>query len=414
MKAGLRNIRALLELLGHPEHHYPSVHIAGTNGKGSTASMIASVLTASGYRTGLYTSPHLEHFGERIRIDGRPISPRELAVYARRLRPDIRRLRATFFEATTAIAFQLFRDRNVDVAVIESGLGGRLDATNVIRPLLSIITNISLEHTEHLGSTPGEIAFEKGGIIKPSVPCVTGTSNRAALEVLRAIAAKRNSELIGVSPHRSVRILSRSVSGLTISVKAEDRRYDRLKISLPGDHQGGNALLALVALGRLAGDPRFGKIADASVRRGLWEIGGYSGLRGRMDILVRRPLIIGDVAHNPDGMRTMSRSLEKLLPGPKVVVIGVLKDKDFRSMLDALPPGVRGVVAVTPRTERALDGRILEDYLFSKGRNALHGGSVSRGVRMALNEVRRGETVLITGSHYVVAEALRTLRRLKG
>ena len=178
MKVGLQNIWALTDIFGHPELQFPCIHIAGTNGKRSTSSMIASILTASGYRTGLYTSPHLVHFSERIRIDGRAIPEREIVRYTKDMMPAIKKLQATFFEATTAMAFRYFADQSVDIAVIETGLGGRLDATNIVTPLLSVITNIGLDHTEHLGISLFAIAGEKGGIIKPFVPCIVGVKNR--------------------------------------------------------------------------------------------------------------------------------------------------------------------------------------------------------------------------------------------
>jgi dihydrofolate synthase/folylpolyglutamate synthase len=185
MKFGLENIKHLLDFLENPETNYPTVHIAGTNGKGSTAAMIASILTASGYKTGLYTSPHLIDFTERIRIDGKPISSKEVVIYGKKLKSQIQKSKATFFEATTAIAFQYFSDKNVDVALIETGLGGRLDATNVIKPELSIITTIGMDHSEQLGNTIQSIASEKAGIIKSRTPCITSVKNASALKIIK-------------------------------------------------------------------------------------------------------------------------------------------------------------------------------------------------------------------------------------
>ncbi|HLF14725.1 MAG TPA: Mur ligase family protein, partial [Bacteroidota bacterium] len=196
IKAGLGNIRVLLLYLGRPERSFPSIHVAGTNGKGSTSAMIAAALTAAGFRTGLYTSPHLIDFTERIRIDGKKIPLRRVSAYTRRLRRTIRAAKATFFEATTAIAFQYFADEGVDVAVIETGLGGRWDSTNVVTPLVSVITSIGMEHREYLGNTLRKIAFEKAGIIKRGVPCVVGNIPVPAMDVIKNRAARLNSRVI--------------------------------------------------------------------------------------------------------------------------------------------------------------------------------------------------------------------------
>ena len=191
MKFGLQGIRTLLTSLDHPEKQFSSIHIAGTNGKGSTASMIAAIFTAAGYKTGLYTSPHLVSFNERIRINGKAISSQAVARLATAIHPEVKRNNCTFFEAVTAMAFKYFAESKVDIAVVETGLGGRLDATNILQPLVSVITTIGLEHTQILGASLEKIAFEKGGIIKKGVPCVTGVKSQKAVRVLSNICAKK-------------------------------------------------------------------------------------------------------------------------------------------------------------------------------------------------------------------------------
>ena len=302
IKVGLENIKSLLSFLGNPEKRLTCIHIAGTNGKGSTAAMIASILTASGYKTGLYTSPHLIDFPERIRIDGESISRRIIVELTKSLRPIIERRRATFFEATTAIAYQYFADQEVDVAVIETGLGGRWDATNVITPILSIITNIGLEHTEYLGKTYSHIAFEKGGIIKPGVACLTGTTNKAALNTLRRIAKRKASHFSRAPGISSDEIRHRSLSGLRANIRTKRTMYRNLDIRLAGDHQASNAQLALLAMEEMQ-DAGFERVSKKSVRDGLRSIRKNTSFRGRMEILSEQPPVVADVAHNPDGIQ---------------------------------------------------------------------------------------------------------------
>jgi len=407
IKAGLENTRALLSSLGNPEKRLRCIHIAGTNGKGSTAAMIASVLTASGYRTGLYTSPHLNDFSERMRIDGEPISQHTVVSLIQRLQPIIRRRKATFFEATTAMAFQWFADQSVDIAVVETGLGGRWDATNVVTPLLSIITNIGLDHTEYLGRTYSRIAFEKGGIIKPGVPCITGTTNAAALATLQQVAVKKSAPLYSVQEMSSCTIQHRSLAGLQVDIRTRKNLFEDLNIGLAGDHQAANARLAVMGLEELR-DMGLRRISTESIRNGFRAVRENTSLRGRMETLASRPLVIVDVAHNPDGISTLVHSLQSLVVGRPVVVFGVMQDKDYRSMIKALGAIARLVIAVRPNTDRASRSSDVVREFHSFGKRALDGRSVVEGVERAIKEVRQREYILVTGSHYVVGEVLQS------
>ncbi|MGA2623609.1 MAG: folylpolyglutamate synthase/dihydrofolate synthase family protein [Bacteroidota bacterium] len=409
IKLGLRNIRSLLTFLDHPERKFPSIHVAGTNGKGSTAAMIASMLTASGYRTGLYTSPHLVNFMERIRIDGEAIPPEIVSEYTQFLQPSIRRLEATFFEATTAIAFQYFAEQEVDVAVVETGLGGRLDATNVVTPLVSVITNIGIEHTEHLGRTHARIAFEKGGIIKPAVPCFTDTTDPAALRTLERIARSTRSQLYRSREVSSASIRHQSLLGTVVDLKTEHACYRNLSVSLAGAHQVRNAQLAVLSTEYLKSTEGFTGISASKINEGLSDIQRFTGLRGRLDVLRMRPIVIADVAHNPDGIVTLVRSLKELRVHQVATVFGAMKDKDYNQMTAELLPISRCVVAVQPRTERALDGSRIVKAVHARRSKALLGKSVENGLNLAMNEVHEGEPVLVVGSHYVVGEAMQVL-----
>ncbi len=370
--------------------------------------MIASILTASGFRTGLYTSPHLIDFTERIRIDGKPI-PREAVIRGvEGMEPVIRKRRATFFEATTAMAFAYFAEEKVDAAVIETGLGGRWDATNVITPEVSVITNIGFDHTEYLGNTLAKIAFEKGGIIKRSKPCVCGVGQKEALSVLRKLAHARGSEFIRADRVSSAEITGRSLRGLSANLRT-DTDYGSVPISLAGDHQAKNAQLALLATERflLARGER--GLRRRSVGEGFGSIRQNTGLHGRLELLQTRPAILADVAHNPDGMSALSRSLRTLSGGDFVTVFGVMRDKDYGTMAGILSPLSRVVIAVQPSGSRALDtGEILRAF-HSRRVRAIDGGTVAGGMEKALEAAGNDTPILVTGSHYVVGEAMKFL-----
>jgi len=410
MKMGLENIWKLTESLGNPQLRFPSVHIAGTNGKGSTSSMIASMLRAAGYRTGLYTSPHLVHFTERIRVDGKPISERKVVRSVEELKPVVDRLEATFFEATTAVAFDHFADERIDIGVIETGLGGRLDATNILSPQLSVITTIGFDHTEHLGHTLPAIAGEKGGIIKPFTPCVSGVSQVQADRRLRQIAKENRSPFIRTASVSGVAIREYSTKGTIFDFTSRSHRYRNLHLSLPGAHQVENARIALIAVNELADRCGFDRISEPAIRDGLAHVQEYSGLRGRLDFVDRRRRIVMDVAHNPDGIGALTKALHSLVDGRFLVVFGVMSDKDFPVMLKKLNPVTRRLIAVSPSTGRALSCQKLVEEARRQGISSLIGGSVAEAMGVARKDLRRGETMLVTGSHYVVGDALKCMK----
>jgi dihydrofolate synthase/folylpolyglutamate synthase len=410
MKFGLRGMRGLLRSLRNPEKQFPSVHIAGTNGKGSSASMIAAVFTAAGYKTALYTSPHLLDFSERIRIDGKPIASKDVARLATILRPEVERNRITFFEAATAIAFKYFAESQVDIAVVETGLGGRLDATNVLRPLVSVITTIGLEHTRILGRRLSEIAFEKGGIIKRGIPCVTGVRQEKTARILSRISKKKHAEMVRVSP-KMIRLRHHSLEGSEADFDLPDLHLDGLKISLAGEHQLYNALLGLFAIKYAARRGPF-LITEDAIRRGFGNIHRYSGLQARLSIIRRNPLVLADVAHNAEAARALSSSLRRMRFTRVDVVFGLMQDKDYRQVIAALQKIVRRAFVVQPRTERSRIAGDLAGEFRRLGIAVEEHLSVAEGVHAALR--RRDRTpLLITGSHYVVGEALASLQGKK-
>ena len=411
MKFGLEGITRLLAILDDPHRKFPAIHIAGTNGKGSTASMLAAIFTAAGYKTGLYTSPHLVSFTERIRIDGRQISRRAVARHVEALRQYIVRHEPTFFEATTAIAFAHFAESKVAIAIIETGLGGRLDSTNVVKPLASVITNIGLEHTEILGDTVGKIAREKAGIIKNRVPCIAGVSQAKALSVIKNVCDKRNARLILASRiNGSIRQMS--LDHTTADVKVGGTSYRKLRLSLPGSFQLKNAALAIATIQELNRSGTF-RITERLIRSGLSRVQELTGLSGRLSLVWRNPRVIVDVAHNADGTKQLAASLRDLGLSNLILVFGVVKDKDFSTMARALEPFAREVIAVAARTERSrLAGDVAAAFKLPPGR-VTAALSVQEGVRLALQHSRQKTPILITGSHYVAGEALEFLAEKK-
>lgn len=402
-------MRRLLRRFGDPHRRFRSIHIAGTNGKGSTAALLASVLTESGYRTALYTSPHLVDVRERMKIDGRPIPRNDFVRILARVYPEIVRREMTFFEAVTAVAFVWFAEQEVDVAVIETGLGGRLDATNVIRPVLSVITSVGLEHTAILGPTIARIAREKAGIIKPGVPVVSGVTSNPAVRVINSTARRR-----GVPVYQSsgvkVKVRSRSLEGTRADLWSSNRRLSGLWIGLAGGFQIHNARTMLAAVDALTMSGRV-QIPDESIRRGLAHVRMQTGFQGRLSTVRRSPVVIVDVAHNPDAMKHLAASVHSLVKGRVTVIIGVASDKDLSSIARWLTPVAGKVIAVAAKSHRSRKASEIAAAFSERGIPASTGESVGRTVLAAVRRAHRKETLLITGSHFVVGEALAALER---
>jgi dihydrofolate synthase / folylpolyglutamate synthase len=410
MKFGLQGIRTLLHFLNHPEKQFPSIHIAGTNGKGSTASMIAAAFTAAGYKTGLYTSPHLVSFNERIRINGKTISSRTVARLVSILRPEVERNACTFFEAVTAIAFKHFEESNVDIAIVETGLGGRLDATNVLRPLVSVITTIGLEHTHILGTRITDIAFEKGGIIKKGIPCVTAMKSRKAVHVLQNICDEKKSQLIQIH-HGEIRVKHSSLQGIVFDSLMTGSTMKNVYISLAGEYQAMNILLALNTIEAVIRRSNF-RISEQALRKGLGNIQKYSGLQARLSIIRQHPLIIADVAHNPDAVRMLCHSLRQLRLGKVYTVFGLMQDKDYKRIVKMLQEITKSVFVVEASTDRSRrSAEIAQEFRRFKV-PVKEFNDVKSGISDVLQK-RDGVPILITGSHFIVGEAIAFLKKEK-
>lgn len=402
-KLGLERIERLLELMGNPHQKFKSIHIGGTNGKGSVAAMVSSILYEQGFDVGLYTSPHLDDFRERIIVNKEWISRKELAKLVGEVKPLVKKVETlshpTFFEVATAIAFRFFSQREVDYAVVEVGLGGRLDATNVIRPQVSVITNVGLEHTDVLGSSISSIAWEKGGIIKEGVPVVTAERKKEALDVFKKICRERNAELISI---QDVKIENArcDLAGCRFDLKTEWRSYS-LKVNLLGEHQVENAALAVLAAERLGASKR---AIEDGLRRAGWP--------GRLEVVGRKPFVVMDCAHNPPAMRALKNSLKLFRYDRLILVIGIMKDKAIHDMLEEIAPAADYIIINKPKLERAAEPEVIRREAEKFGKSIKVVKDVKRSVRYAESIAGRSDLVLITGSIYMLSEA-RAKRRKK-
>jgi dihydrofolate synthase/folylpolyglutamate synthase len=404
MKPGLERVERLLASVGSPHRKFRIVHVGGTNGKGSTACLIASVLTEHGLRTGLYMSPHVTSFVERISIDGRAIPQDRVLEIICRLKPAADEIEATFFEITTAAAAIYFAEEGVDLVVAEVGLGGRLDATNALDSALSVITRVAIDHADVLGSDVAAIAAEKAGIIRQHGAVVCGAEGDA-LDVVRGVSAARKARFVDVREASTLADMRVSTNGSSFSFSYSDRRYDDLSISMLGGYQLENARVALVAIHELE---RLGHItlSEPALRRGLLE----GSCLGRMQIIDRRPTIVADVAHNPDGAHALMVSVSEVVNYERmIVVLGIMGDKDVRGFIAALADYADLVIATAPSSGRAADAEEVAGIARDQGLDARAVTSPGAAIEQAISEAGEGDLVLVTGSHYTVGDVMTSL-----
>lgn len=380
-KADLDTTWKLLEALGNPQNgSVKFIHVAGTNGKGSVCHMLASVLQEAGYKTGLFTSPHLKDFRERIRINGEMISKESVVAFVENNRGDFKKIQPSFFEMSAALAFHCFKDANVDIAVLETGMGGRLDSTNVVVPEVSVITNIGLDHTQFLGNTIAAIAGEKAGIIKPERPVVAGPMLPEALSVIREAASSRCSPLS--------------------EAKVEQPAP---KTDLTGSYQPENVATAIATIGVLI--ERGFKISDFHIERGLASVVRNTGLLGRWQTLATDPLTICDVGHNVDGMKHVVRQIESTPHQQLHFVLGMVGDKNIDEVLQLLPRDAEYYFCAAS-IPRAMDAQKLRETGLQQGLKGETYISVPEALQAATAAAKQNDLVFVGGSIFVVAEAL--------
>ncbi len=380
-KADLSNTHALMDALDHPEQGLRCVHVAGTNGKGSTSHMIASILQEAGYKVGLHTSPHLKDFRERFRINGAMVPERVIVEFVERHRKDFGPIKASFFEWGVAFALHWFRQEEVDIAVLETGMGGRLDSTNVVQPEVSVITNVGWDHMDFLGSSLQAIAGEKAGIIKPGAPVVVGKAEGDVAAVFRRKAQEMHAPLTFVEQSAPL----------------------PCPVQLQGEHQQENARTAIAAIGELR--KKGWDIPQEAVLKGLACTVENTGLMGRWQVLREPPLTIADVAHNLDGIRVVRRMLEHIPYEHLHIVLGMVNDKNISKVLEELPKEASYYFCKAD-IPRGLDASLLRDRAGGCGLQGTVHPTVREAYASAMEAASLNDLVLITGSIFVVAEVL--------
>jgi dihydrofolate synthase/folylpolyglutamate synthase len=401
-KPGLERVREFTAELGNPEMQFPTVHVAGTNGKGSTSHMLAAVLQAAGYRTGLFTSPHLLDFRERIRMNGEMIPEAAVVDFTERHKEQMIALRLTFFEMTTAMAFDWFARSGVDVAVIETGLGGRLDATNIITPLVSIITNIGLEHTQYLGDTIPLIAGEKAGIIKCVVPVVIGETEAESAAVFKARAKEMDAPIVFADQIYRVVDIGLAGGKRVYEVAGADGATRSFVLDLEGDYQRLNLPTMLTTVDVLR---RTFEISEEALSDGLAVAARSTGLTGRWHVVKRGPLVVCDTAHNAHGFEQVARQIAAQSYRTLYMVLGFVADKDLTAIIPLLPRDARYILT-QPSIGRAMPVEELTRRFAEQDIAYEAASSVARAVHVALSQASPEDMVYVGGSNFVVAEAL--------
>ncbi len=402
-KPGLDRIKSFCKHLGYPNRNFYTIHVAGTNGKGSVSHILASVLHDAGYCVGLYTSPHLKDFRERVRIDGVKIPKQKVINFVNRNRPKMEELQLSFFEMTTALAFDHFANNHVEVAIIETGLGGRLDATNVITPILSVVTNVALEHKSYLGDTLPKIAAEKAGIIKKSVPVVIGERNDEYNSVFEYRANELNSPIIFAQDHFSCLAQKLKLKGQTLTLERHSDRYlFNLELDLAGRYQRQNLITAIAAADYLHRCTPL-SISRRALIEGVAQVTTFTGLKGRWQVLSDSPLTVCDTGHNPHGLKVLTEQIAQTPHNKLYCVLGFASDKDIEDILSNFPKDAH-YIFTSPKSQRAIAAKALQERAAAIGVN----GEVVEGVTEALQRARElaadGDMIFIGGSNFVVAE----------
>lgn len=415
IKLGLDRMRYLLELCDHPHRKYPVIHIAGTNGKGSVAALVTSVLSAAGYRVGRFISPHLSSYTERFSINNRNISEDRVGRLVSQLKPALEQTAhhplyspPTEFEVATLLAFQYFAEERVDVAVIEVGMGGRLDSTNVVNPLVSGITHIALDHREYLGHTLSAIAREKAGIIKPGRPVVVGVQEQEAYAVLKNAATKAKAPFYAVGRDFEYKLLATKTTGITLEIKGSHEPSFTVRVGLTGGHQAANATLA------------FGLLSIAKQEGLKWEVkdllNGFAEVKwpGRLEFFPGKPPILMDGAHNPDGFTALFRAISDVFAEYQIyLVIGILKNRPFKEMVSILAPRISKVFATRAPDPKSADPIDIAEEFRDHGVEATVVQEPSAALRTALAEAdrnsyageeKKNRLLLVAGSLYLIGD----------
>ncbi|MFN6039609.1 MAG: bifunctional folylpolyglutamate synthase/dihydrofolate synthase, partial [Bacteroidota bacterium] len=404
-KADLNNTISICKFLGNPEKKFKSIHVAGTNGKGSSSHMLASILQKSGYKTGLYTSPHLLDFRERIKINGRMIPKKNIQAFVKKYRWKFEEISPSFFEWSVGLAFDYFANEKVDIAVIEVGLGGRLDSTNVIKPLVSLITNIGYDHTNLLGNTLDKIASEKAGIIKNNIPVVISELQKETEDVFRQKALNTKSKIYFAKDEFIPFAHSLNDKGAKVSVLQKSKSdFTQYQIDLPGLYQMKNisGVLQVIELLRKKGF----SISAENIKTALSKVKKLTGLRGRFETLQKEPLVIADTGHNAEGLKIVLDLILKLKHNKLHIVFGVVEDKDPGNILKLLPKEKVKYYFTRATVPRSMESKKLKNIALNFGLKGKSFKEVNSAITNAMNTADKDDLIFIGGSTFVVADAL--------
>ena len=402
-KKDLTNIKLLCEHLGNPFQQYPCIHLAGTNGKGSTAHLISSVLQEHGYKVGLYTSPHYRDFRERIKINGKYISRKYVVDFVDKHKDVFVKIKPSFFEITVALAFDFFAKEKVDVAVIETGLGGRLDSTNIIHPILSVITNISFDHQQFLGNTLKKIAGEKAGIIKKEVPVVIGETQEKTISVFLKKAKTKKSEIHFADKNFKVVAKSENLTHTTFDIyKKKKLLFSNQKINIHGGYQAKNIATALQSLTLL--ESHF-TLKKAKIGKAFKNLKSLTNFKGRWQLLQKDPIVLCDSAHNEGGLKLAISQLNSLKFRQLHLVLGMVNDKAIEKMLNFFPKDAKYYFC-RPDIPRGLDVNILHQKGIELGLNGKAYSSVRNALKAAKRNANKKDLIYVGGSTFVVAEVI--------
>ncbi|MCF8374707.1 MAG: bifunctional folylpolyglutamate synthase/dihydrofolate synthase [Bacteroidales bacterium] len=404
-KSNLNNTRLLDSYFGSPHRQFKSVHVAGTNGKGSVSHLLASILQTAGYKTGLYTSPHMKSFRERVRVNGAMIPESEVVDFVLKHKAIIDEIKPSFFEMTVAMAFDYFARQQVDIAIVEVGLGGRLDSTNIIDPILSIITNISFDHTEFLGDTIQKIAFEKAGIIKAGRPVIIGESQDEIRHVFIDKARELNSPIFFADQVYDIPYSTRNMEGHQVFNVFSNRQmvYDHLSVELLGMYQKKNVITCLAAIDELREQSIL--IEDEHIYEALKNTAKLTGLLGRWQVLGANPLIVADSGHNEDGIKQVVDQLNQTAFKKLHIVVGMVNDKNIEKALSLLPKNAR-YYFTKANIPRALNEQELKTKALQLGLSGDCFPSVEQAINAAKSQAETEDMIFIGGSTFVVAEAV--------
>lgn len=402
IKKDLTNTIILCERLGNPHHEFKSIHIAGTNGKGSVSHMLASVFQSAGYRTGLYTSPHLKDFRERIKVNGEMVSEDFVVQFTEKAKPLISEIQPSFFEITVAMAFQYFAAMQTDIAVVETGLGGRLDSTNIVMPEVSVITNIGMDHMHLLGNTLPEIAFEKAGIIKPGIPVVIGETNVQTAPVFERTANEKKAPVVFADRIRYADDYVYKDHRLEVTVvHRADNEKEQFRLDLAGLYQTKNLITVLAAIDKLRS--KGWKIPDEVLRKGLSSVKKITGLHGRWEQVHHKPDIFIDVAHNEDGIKQLVAQIEWMNFHELHIITGMVKDKDVERVLALLPKEAH-YYFTRAQIPRALPEEELASKAMQHKLSGHHYPNVNNALKAALQKAGKDDLIIVCGSVFVVGE----------